>query len=701
MPGTYLKTVVYQGTPGVSVDPYTWVNVDNASWVTRTELQNGQSQFVIDDNGTGVARQSTWRVQHFDYANDNTLFDEFTIYQSATNVVTTTTAAPTTTTTSTTTTTAEPTTTTTTTAAPSTYTVTTNWSDSTSGLVNLTNSTLQESPTNPAVNAAAPGSTVIQEVFLVPTAGQQFLNNDIASVSATFSGPPGVGTISKTFVGSNVKITVSTLVPNNNVTQVVNINAQMETIPENIPYLVESDPLISSVDSVPFTGASTGQRTFTLDRRNELPQSGKSIKLFLQPDATLGLANVYFSSEADGSVGVNPVFASNITISNTGGTASNGNTYNAQITWNETLDLVPTPSPPSARSEEDGGEVGTMAGPQNPVSGNNQVYIIIKHPDNPNNYISVNYYAPDSLTLTTTTTAPEYTFNWSTSTTSSTPVYMEWNQAGSDNVQEFTWDGPALVGGTAAASDFNWPNWNGLTSSGTFCYVSDTEAGATLGSYDENTNNSNHTGGNGWVKFYFLHTGANVGQQGPQNVTFDGVYMLNQSSDTSLDVTLMPSCHVAGTLVDLADGNTKLVENLEIGDVLKSYTIPGLGEDENQQPWQTYSTQLSGWNATGTTATVTGVSSSSWADYINFNAGLTKVTGEHPVLVKSSSNDITFKAASNVVVGDSFYVNDAWVEITSVEVVEEEITAYRIDVENADVYSADGVLFHNGPVGAK
>ena len=46
-------------------------------------------------------------------------------------------------------------------------------------------------------------------------------------------------------------------------------------------------------------------------------------------------------------------------------------------------------------------------------------------------------------------------------------------------------------------------------------------------------------------------------------------------------------------------------------------------------------------------------------------------------------------------------VNDAWVEITSVEVVEEEITAYRIDVENADVYSADGVLFHNGPVGAK
>tara|TARA_Y100001958_G_C21238517_1_gene565572 strand:+ start:1105 stop:3207 length:2103 start_codon:yes stop_codon:yes gene_type:complete len=700
MPGTYLKTVVYQGTPGVSVDPYTWVNVDNASWVTRTELQNGQSQFVIDDNGTGVARQSTWRVQHFDYANDNTLFDEFTIYQSATNVVTTTTAAPTTTTTSTTTTTAAPTTTTTTQAPPTTYTVTTSWQDSTGGQVNLTNSTFQESPTNPAVNAAAPGSTIIQEVYLVPANGYQFSNNDLASVSATFSGPPGVGTITKAFVGNNVKITVSTLVPNNNVNQVVNINATMESIPENIPYLVESDALISSVDSTPFIGASTGQRTFTLDRRNELPQSGKSIKLFLQPDATLGLANVYFSSEADGSVGVNPGFASNITISNTGGTASNGNTYNASISWNETLDLVPTtPSPPAARAEEGGGEVGPMAGPSpSPSTGNNQVYIIIKHPNNPNNYISVNYYAPDSLTATTTTTAPTYTFNWSTSTTPSTPVYMEWNQAGSANVQQFTWDGPALVGGTASASDFNWPNWTGLNSNA-FCYVSNTESGATLGTNSGNA--SNHTGGNGWVKFYFPHTGTNVGQQGPQIVTMDGAYLLTTGSDTSLDVTLQPSCHVAGTLVDLADGNTKLVENLEIGDVLKSYTIPGLGEDENQQPWQTYSTQLSGWNATGTTATVTGVSSSTWADYINFNAGLTKVTGEHPVLVKSSSNDITFKAASNVVVGDSFYVNDAWVEITSVEVVEEEITAYRIDVENADVYSADGVLFHNGPVGAK
>ena len=112
-------------------------------------------------------------------------------------------------------------------------------------------------------------------------------------------------------------------------------------------------------------------------------------------------------------------------------------------------------------------------------------------------------------------------------------------------------------------------------------------------------------------------------------------------------------------------------------------------------PQLTVSSQINQWSATETTAEVKSVLSSSWSKYVNINNGLTKVTDEHPVLIKGSGNDISFKAVIDVVVGDSLYVNGAWVEITSLEEVNENITAYKIDVESADVYLADGILWHN------
>ena len=81
--------------------------------------------------------------------------------------------------------------------------------------------------------------------------------------------------------------------------------------------------------------------------------------------------------------------------------------------------------------------------------------------------------------------------------------------------------------------------------------------------------------------------------------------------------------------------------------------------------------------------------------YRNFNNGLTKVTSEHPILVKTTGDDILFKQAIDVLVGDSFYTASGWVEITSNELIRETVNTYSIDVEAEDVYMADGVLFHN------
>ena len=289
-------------------------------------------------------------------------------------------------------------------------------------------------------------------------------------------------------------------------------------------------------------------------------------------------------------------------------------------------------------------------------------------------------------------------FSWDNSSTQSAPKYMDWDTTSGANTQPFTWNGGAIAGGTAAISHFNWYNWNGLD--GAASYVDVRNASDT----------GTHTGGNGIAKFYFAHdNGDPVAQQGPEqngvqfngsSQTFNPILFNSQSSNTGLWVTLTPSCHVAGTVMNLADGTTKLVEDLEAGDVLASYSITGLGTDENEQPWQTYSADATGWSATQSTTTVTFVNEGSFNEYYNFNNDLTKVTREHPVLVKAGDS-ISFKRADAVVEGDSFYINGAWVEITNIEFVTADpaVMTYTIGVEEEDVYLADGILWHNIPAG--
>ena len=300
-------------------------------------------------------------------------------------------------------------------------------------------------------------------------------------------------------------------------------------------------------------------------------------------------------------------------------------------------------------------------------------------------------------------------FTWSDPGTGSNQNYMEWESSVGDNVQGFTWDdgagndGPALVGGTDAAGDFGWYNWNGMDSANSYSYVSNSIAGAA-------GNSDPHTGGAGYVKFWFQHDGgANVPQQNGQNngteVVFDGNAwggMLNASSDTDMWVVLQANCHLAGTVMNLADGTTKLVEDLEVGDILKSYSITGLGTNENEQPASSYTVNAAGWSAVESTTTVTFVNEGTYNKYFNFNNGLTKVTQEHPVLVKAG-DDISFKKAQDVVEGDSFYIDGVWTEVTNIELVTPEVdfATYTIGVEDLDIYVADGIVWHNIQVPGK
>ena len=796
---THKKTVNFSGVAGAGQANYDWQD-PSTNWITWPPTQVGSTnewEFVVASN-SGAQRQATIEVRHWDYVNDNSLTDSFTITQEAAPSVPTYTSlsgapdpadegqavtftvqgtdlsagtvgytlsgngidandydvATTGNITMSNTTgnnwegtlqvtltndqTAEGTENLTcsldaadsngvttsgfttniqvndTSTQPSTVNVNLQWFESTATSGNWQvsgSSVLSGTATNVTANDvgvvfdAAPGE-VMQFTITGTTNGTDFTSiggNDIITISSQSAGGSLVSNLENLINQDSISFVYQYTVP-----AAASTNVGATFAAETIVDSGNNQIWVTSGVDNPSTNTSTGgigQMPYTLDRNSNNPQSFL-VRVKLDPNGTLADSGanpeVYFASDAAGTQSTSPWFISVNSINNA---YTDGDGANAEIIFDEGVvtgggstpgGYTPSPGNNLSSNSQYGGSPGAepMAGPQPPSGSNNQCYIIIKHPGDPANYVSIDYTGSSQVTTTTQAPVTTYTFTWTTGGNTTVPLpATSGNPAkgtlGGLNVYNFTWDGPTLSGGTAANSDFNWPLWSGMAS-GASCAVMNADG------------LSNHSGGDGFVSFNWPDNGTGTSQQSNSTgVTFDetgsGPYTLDSSSVTSsgyIEIAAV-NCHVAGTVMNLADGSTKLVEELQVGDVLKSYTIQGLGEDENQQPWETYSSQINQWSATETTAEVKSVLSSSWSKYVNINNGLTKVTDEHPVLIKGAGNDISFKAVKDVVVGDSLYVNGAWVEVTSLEEVNENITAYKIDVESADVYLADGILWHN------
>lgn len=150
-------------------------------------------------------------------------------------------------------------------------------------------------------------------------------------------------------------------------------------------------------------------------------------------------------------------------------------------------------------------------------------------------------------------------------------------------------------------------------------------------------------------------------------------------------------CLVYGTLITLADGTTKPIEDLEIGEILKTVAIEGL-DSADENAWKTFTT--SSFNSTESSATVVGIQKAQFSYYILVNDSL-KITAEHPMLIQRNGQ-YSFLRANDVVVGDSLLnENGQWIEITSKVRVDETVNVVNINVESQDTYFASGFLIHN------
>jgi hypothetical protein len=159
---------------------------------------------------------------------------------------------------------------------------------------------------------------------------------------------------------------------------------------------------------------------------------------------------------------------------------------------------------------------------------------------------------------------------------------------------------------------------------------------------------------------------------------------------------------VSGSLIQMYDNSTKQVQDVQIGDVVKSYKPVGLPDEFFYQDWLSYSsTNLSGSVASGSVVVRT-------FEHNHYGHYLVNGSIKIPVMNQSmmkgaryflkQGDTWTFAKPNEISVGDYLFDKDGnEVEVTSVSEVGEDNVYYSLDVEDIDTYFTSEILVHNIP----
>jgi hypothetical protein len=160
-------------------------------------------------------------------------------------------------------------------------------------------------------------------------------------------------------------------------------------------------------------------------------------------------------------------------------------------------------------------------------------------------------------------------------------------------------------------------------------------------------------------------------------------------------------CLLFGTKVTLASGNEINVEDLNVGDEIKAWVPAGLpdenldGTDTGETEWRFwYKDEVSG---TAQNVIISDLTFNFASGYYSINNGLIKTTGTHPLYVFDNEiQKYKFKNVENILIGDKLVMeSDVEVEVTNIEQVTSDVEIVTINVEESDVYLANGVVSHN------
>jgi hypothetical protein len=159
-------------------------------------------------------------------------------------------------------------------------------------------------------------------------------------------------------------------------------------------------------------------------------------------------------------------------------------------------------------------------------------------------------------------------------------------------------------------------------------------------------------------------------------------------------------CLLFGTQIELANGTMVNVEDLNVGDEIKSWVPAGL-PDENLDPesdqveWRFYHSETLEGSAQN--VTVTDLTFNFAEGYFSLNNGLIKATETHPLYVWDNEiGKYKFKNVGDILPGDKLVMQDETeVEVTNIEIVRDDVEIVTVNVENADVYISNGLISHN------
>jgi len=164
-----------------------------------------------------------------------------------------------------------------------------------------------------------------------------------------------------------------------------------------------------------------------------------------------------------------------------------------------------------------------------------------------------------------------------------------------------------------------------------------------------------------------------------------------------------PSCLLEGTPIDMADGTSKKVEDLQVGDWVLSMNMPGQ-IDEDESDWRQCRFEDSD-DFTQHSASVQDINFDFSYNYWNINNGQELITAEHEMLYRPPADLYPtdqlwgWLYVPNMLVGGSLMdKNGNAVEITSLENVLDQDDGFevvQIDVEPLDVYFGKTFLVHN------
>ena len=159
-------------------------------------------------------------------------------------------------------------------------------------------------------------------------------------------------------------------------------------------------------------------------------------------------------------------------------------------------------------------------------------------------------------------------------------------------------------------------------------------------------------------------------------------------------------CLLFGTKIELANGTTINVEDLNVGDEIKAWVPAGLPDESldsesDQLEWRFHhSDTLSG---SAENVVVSDITFNFASGYYSLNNGVIEATETHPLYVWDNEiGKYKFKNVGDILPGDRLVKADgSEEEIYDVAIVTEDVEIATVNVENADVYISNGLISHN------